>query len=316
MTTFREHQHPRQADGRFAVKAHDEADVALTAVPRLEPEMMPALLRNIERTVARHDADHIGNQIRQRLRSHQMTPQEARAELDALSHGGRCHRHAGLAHDALDVLLCRECQTAKLVQGVIDPGPEPVPIGDPPSRVVAPHSASQAARHGGQLDDASPFTWQVREHLGIAEGTPIALRSVDAFWECEDFDEHAAKDCTCEEYSYLEVRAGEHSWDFESFSDLEAKATHRVRPEVTEMALRLMRAVSAEGPLLRGYAAIYTHQPYRDPEPVYAKVINCFLKQSHPQLHVEYQNGVEAFLDVARIAAIRETDQTSVYDEG
>lgn len=82
------------------------------------------------------------------------------------------------------------------------------------------------------------------------------------------------------------------------------------------MALRFMRATVAERPLLKGVAAVYLHHgDHRDPQPVFGKINNVFSGGWGPSMHFMHTDGREEYLRFDRVVAIRETDQSTVYEE-
>ncbi|QYF88502.1 hypothetical protein [Arthrobacter sp. PAMC25284] len=81
------------------------------------------------------------------------------------------------------------------------------------------------------------------------------------------------------------------------------------------MALRFMRAVDGERPLLQGVAAVYLDRgEYSDPAPVFGKIRNVFSGHD-ASMDFLYLDGRQDFIHFNRVVAILETDQSSVYEE-
>lgn len=113
----------------------------------------------------------------------------------------------------------------------------------------------------------------------------------------------------------IEVTCGDRKRTFDGLSDLTRELTRGPSSEPVRMALRFMRAVDADRPLLQGPAAVYLDRGYSAPAPVFGRVLNCYLHGRDRFMDFAHTDGRREYIHFNQVVAIQETDQSSIYEE-
>jgi hypothetical protein len=303
------------AGGQFAATAHAEPGITLTAQPAYDPRIVArSILDDLRDTQARWGTE-LANDAIAAMRAGKSTYNKFLDGLIAKNRGGKCSRHEFNAFDTADT--CNDCHVAFMVEARTNPKPAPVPRGVIPVRPTPHHLKSEQLSSDSDEDTGVETT--VTRKTGD-EKFEAAVRRLfeapdDAAVEVIQEDTEYGTDWTRETSSEITVKCGDREASYNYMGDL-MRALDRRKDSPHAMALRFMRATTAERPLLQGVAAVYLYRgEHSDPRPAFGKVQNVYSHGSSPSMLFMHSNGRQEYIQFNEVVAILETDQSSVYDE-
>lgn len=285
------------------------------------PVNVPDPERTVDQIFSALDTDYssVSAYLRERKRSlaaGESTVAEILAELAANNSNGKCQRHEH--NHGITASYCDGCLLALATEAAINPRPAPVPLGDRPrpggGHVVEPGVTLSEYRDEEfgtsttkkTMTGDESFEAAIRKMLGAPADAKVTV--TDETTESGDY--------TKEYYTEITVEAGGISTSFDGLGALMRKLDEKDENGPTEMAMRLMQATDARRPLLSGPAAIYLKKDlYNGAEPMFAHVTQVFKSMQEPQIRLLHLDGREEYIHAASIAAITETDQTTIYEE-
>ena len=303
------------AGGQFAADNHAEPDLALAPARSYDPdEVAKGILADL-RDIPERWTSELFYATHEAARARKVSFTEFLDGLIAKNRGGRCERHE---HDAdhSPERTCRDCHIAFMVEARTNPKPLPVPRGVIPVRQQNHHLKSEQI--SSDYDPATKVDVTTSKKTGD-EKFEAAVRGLfdapdDAPVEIIQEDTEYGTDWTRETDTEITVKCGDRTATYSYLGALMQDLDRKDR-NAEAMALRFMRAVDGERPLLLGTAAVYLDLgEYRDPEPVFGKIRNVFSGRDACMdfLHLD---GRQDYLQFDRVVAILETDQSSEYDE-
>lgn len=311
MTSF-DVLHPRSEDsGRFTTTTHGDPGLTLGNTP--DPEKVVTTVFDVIGT-ATGVGCHFVRERKQALAAGEMTTEEVFAEMAAINHGGSCQRHKG-DNIGFTASYCEKCRIAMALEYIINPGPEPVPLGGPPRRGPR-HSlrtgellsedwnedlGTNTTTHAMTGDEK--FEAAIRTMLGSPANAKVTV--TDMTTESGDY--------TKDYDTRITVKAGRKSATFEGMGELMRKLDEKAEDGPVEMALRLMRATKARRPLLSGPAAIYRRHSHSSPKAEFAHITQVY-SSGEQTIQVLYLDGRVDYISARTIVAITETDQTQTWD--
>lgn len=301
--------------GQFAPDDHAEPAVALAPVRGYDPDAVAKGILTDLRDIPAVWTTELFYKTHEEARSGKVSYEAFLDGLIAKNHGGRCSKHE---FERLEYeFFCRDCHVAYMVEARTNPKPQPVPRGVIPVRPEQYRLTSEELTSG--YDPATKidrtvtkktgdekFEAAVRQLFEAPEDAPVEVIQEDTEW---------GTDWTRQTDSEITVKCGDRTASYNHMGDL-MRALDQAEQSPHAMALRFMRAVKAERPLLKGVAAVYLNRgDYRDPEPVFGKINNVFSEGWDPSMHFMHTDGREEYLPFDRVVAILETDQSTIYEE-
>lgn len=298
------------AGGQYTERSHGEPSVSLQ--PGTDPHQQVDGIYAALRSQHSDMTTSVAKELLAIYRKH--GADAALEEAKTYSHGGRCKFHADRSASALG--WCIECKIAYAVDAWTNPAPTPTPYGVQPgpekqhrlttfdTSVEDDEESSVRYETSGMSGDEK-FEAAVRNLFSSPGAAPVTV-----FLKQEtDYSQY-----TEEHTEEVEVQCGDATATFSDLGHLMTELDRAERPSAESMALRFMRAVSAERPLLQGVAAVYLAKGYGAPEPVFGQVLQVF-SGGRQQIHLLHTDGRSEYISMSRIAAILETDQSSIYEE-
>ena len=301
--------------GQFAATKHAEPDVTLAPAPTYDAE---AVAKGILRDVRDYNTSRDNEMYYatyEAIRAGKTSYQGFLDGLIAKNHGGRCEQHE---HDAdhSPERYCRDCRIAFMVEARTNPKPLPSPRGVVPVRQAHHHltreqlsreydPATKTENTTTKVTGDEKFEAAIRRLFDAPDDAPVEIIQED----CE-----YGTDWTRETDSEITVKCGDREATYSYLGALMQDLDRKDRnPEA--MALRFMRAVDGERPLLNGIAAVYLDRgEHRDPEPVFGKIRDVFSGRD-ASMDFLYLDGRQDYIHFNQVAAILETDQSSEYNE-
>lgn len=303
------------AGGQFAPSAHAEPGITLAAERGYDPEAVAKGILTDLRDIPQAWTRELYYGTHNAVRTGKTTFEAFLDGLIAKNHGGRCDRHE---HDAdlSPERYCHDCHVAFMVEARTNPKPLPSPRGvvpGPPQhhRLTRQELSSDydedtmVEESTSKMTGDEKFEAAIRRMFNAPAGAPVEVIQEETEFGTE---------MTRETVTEITVKCDGRQAVYSYMGDL-MKALDRAEQNPQAMALRFMRATSAERPLLNGIAAVYLHNgEYGAPKPVFGKIRNVFSGRdaSMDFLHLD---GRQEFLRFNRVVAILETDQSSEYDE-
>ena len=303
------------AGGQFAPSAHAEPGITLTTTRSYDPEAVAKGILTDLRDIPERWTSELFYATHEAARAGKVSFTEFLDGLISKNRGGRCERHE---HDAdhSPERTCRDCHVAFMVEARTNPKQQPIPRGVIPVRPTHHHltreqvnrdydPATKTENTTTKVTGDEKFEAAVRRLFDAPDSAPVEVIQED----CE-----YGTDWTRESDTEITVKCGDRTATYSYMGALMQDLDRKDRnPEA--MALRFMRAVDGERPLLLGTAAVYLDRgEYRDPEPVFGKIRNVFSGRD-ACMDFLHTDGRQDYLPFNRVVSILETDQSSVYDE-